>query len=417
MPGRHIGTRLVRVLAAVILLGVIGGCLQSNRQVHAAASLVQVNSTNSGTSPVSLTYTTPTSGHLLVVICGTDAAATITGPSGFSTAINESGDPAQGIFYKVSAGSEGSVSCSFSTGGQHAIQIYEYSGTEDVSPLDIAVSTGSTGSTSPASSGSVTTRNTNDLLLAAVMSDASSGIGSWSNSFIQETSTTSGGKPSTRLDTASADLSVSSTGTYSTAPAVSSGSNWRGQIVSFKIAPASTFSGDIVNSGTGASISSPSVLMTSVARGFGCQTATGTLPASGESIRLTNTNPSDSNGWTLTIAASSSNWSDAGSDTYSYNNSSGSPPGCSAGQLTVDPSSETITPESAPEYGCTSTGITKGSSTAFSGVTPITIASAGGTASHYCYWDFTGVNLSQKIPATQPSGSYSIGLTLTYAAL
>ena len=307
-------TRLARsfsVLFIVFLFLIFSFLIQSPHRVLAASSLVQVNSSNSGTSPYALSYTkTPVAGDLLVAICSTDAAATITPPSGFTTAINETGDPAQGIFYKVSAGNESSVSCSFSAGGTYAIQIYEYSGTENVNPLDVAITTGVINSTTPASSGSITTLNANDLLLAAITSDASSGLASWTNSFTQETATTSGGKPATRIDAGSADLAVSAVGTYSTAPAVQSGSNWRGQIVSFKIAPVPIFSGDIVNSSTGSSITSPNVVLGSVTTGFSCQTVTGTLPASGETIRLTNTTPSDNNGWTLTIAASTASWSD-----------------------------------------------------------------------------------------------------------
>jgi len=388
------------------------------QHVNAAASLVQVTSANSSTSPVSVTYSTAaTSGKLLIAICTSNAAATITAPTGFSTAINESGDPAQGIFYKVAAGGESSVSCSFSAGGTGAIQLYEYSGIENVSPLDVVNTTSSSGTTSPASSGTLTSNNTNDLLLAGIVSDASSGISSWANSFTQETGGTAGGNPAHRTSYASADLSVSSTSSYSTTATVGGGSNWRGQIAAFKIAPAPVFSGDIVD-GSGTSVSSPSITMTSTAIGFSCQTVTGTLGTSSQKIRITNTTPADNNGWNLTIGASSSNWSDGAGHSYAYNNSAGSPAGCTSGQLTVDPTTATITPETAPEYGCTTTGVSKyGSSTAFTSTSSATLITAGGTSSHYCYYDITGIGLSQKIPATQHSGSYSINLTLTLTAL
>ena len=410
------GCIIIRVGATLsIVLAVIAWSIP---KTDAAVSLVQATSTNSGTSPVSLSFsTTPTAGNLLVAICSADAAATISAPSGFSTVINESSDPAQAIFYKVSVGNETSISCGFSAGGDMAIQIYNYSGIENVTPLDAYNTSTSSGSTTPASTGSVSTNNASDLLIGAVTSDASSGIASWTNSFVQETATTSGGKPSTRLDAASADLSVSSSGSYSSLPAVQSGSNWRGQIAAFKIAPAASFGADIVNS-SGVSVSSPSVSMSAMSYAFACQTSTGTLGSASQKIRVTNTTPADSNGWNLTIGASSADWSDGAGHTYAYNNSAGSPAGCTSGQLTINPTAATITPESSPEYGCTNTGVSAyTASTAFTGSTPATIIQASPSSSHYCYWDITGITLSQTIPPVQPSGTYSINFTITLTAL
>lgn len=414
MPSLQVGLRTGGQAIAIVALFLI---MLLSPRVSAAATLVQVNSTTGSSSPTSLSYsTTPSSGDLLVAICSANAAATITGPSGFSTAINESGNPAQGIFYKTAVGTEGSISCSFSAGSTFAIQIYEYSGIENVSPLDAVNTTTSAGTTSPGSSGAVTTNNANDLLVASLTSDTNTAIGTWTNSFTQETQGTVGGNPSKRMAYASADLSAGSTGSYSTSPPVASGTNWRGQIAAFKIAPAQVFSVDIVNS-SGTPISSPSVSMSTVVAGFSCQTTSGTLGVSAQKIRVTNTTPADSNGWTLTIGASSSNWSDGSGHSYSYNDSSGSPAGCTNGQLSVNPTAASITPEASPEYGCTNTGVSAYSSaTSFTGSSQATLATAGSTSSHYCYWDITGITLSQKIPAKQHSGTYSINLTVTLTA-
>ena len=42
---------------------------------------------------------------------------------------------------------------------------------------------------------------------------------------------------------------------------------------------------------------------------------------------------------------------------------------------------------------------------------------AGATAETQCYWDFTGIDISQTIPGEKPGGVYSIGMTLTATAI
>jgi len=178
---------------------------------------------------------------------------------------------------------------------------------------------------------------------------------------------------------------------------------------------------DIVDSG-GSSVASPSVALSAVNLGFSCQTATATFGVASEKIRVTNTTAGAT--WTLTLAADSGStavWS-TGSLYYDFNDGGGSPTGCGdggdadgyAGQLTIDASGGTITPEG----GCSTTGLSLGSSTAFSeGVTDsITLLTAGATADTSCYWDLTGVSISQKIPAEQALGGYSLNMTLTVTA-
>lgn len=414
MPSLRFEFRTAGPAIAVIVTALM---LQLSPQAGAAATKVQVNSTTGAASPTSLSYSpAPSSGDLLVVICSANATATITGPSGFSTAINESGNPTQGIFYKTAVGTEGSVSCSFTAGASFAIQIYEYSGIENTAQLDGVNTTTSAGTTSPGSSGTVTTNNANDLLVASLMSDTNTAIGAWTNSFTQETQGTVGGNPSKRIAYAGADNSVSTTGSYSTSPPVASGTNWRGQIAAFKIAPPPVFSVDIVD-GSGSPVASPSVSMSNIVAGFSCQTTSGSLGISTQKIRVTNTTPANSNGWTLTIGASSSNWSDGNGHSYSYNDSTGSPAGCTNGQLSINPAAATIAPEASPEYGCSNTGVSAYSSTtAFTASSQATLATAGSTSSHYCYWDITNLVLSQKIPPKQHSGTYSINLTITLTA-
>lgn len=195
---------------------------------------------------------------------------------------------------------------------------------------------------------------------------------------------------------------------------------WTGTFAFYAFAGAPpVLSVDIVDSG-GSSVTSPSVTMSAVSSGNTCQTPTGTLGTSSEKIRVTNTTATP--GWSLTVAASggaTANWS-ASTSTYDFNDSGTS--GCIdsgdtdtiGGQLTMDASGGTVTAQS----GCNTTGITKGSSTAFvEGTTnAITILSASGSAGTGCYWDLTSVSLSQKIPSYQLPGSYTIQLTLTVTA-
>ncbi|MEK7152845.1 MAG: hypothetical protein AAB834_02780, partial [Patescibacteria group bacterium] len=187
------------------------------------------------------------------------------------------------------------------------------------------------------------------------------------------------------------------------------------------VPPAGSLNVDIVNSG-GTPVTSPSLAMAGVAASGSCQTTTGTFGVSAERIRITNTTGTP--GWSLSMAASAgatANWS-SGTATYDFNDGSGSPAGCGdgadadslAGQLSVDPSAGTL----AAQAGCSTTGVSLGSSSAFvQGTTDnITLASASGSADTGCYWEVTDVGLSQKIPSLQDDGSYSLQMTLTVVA-
>lgn len=176
---------------------------------------------------------------------------------------------------------------------------------------------------------------------------------------------------------------------------------------------------DVVDA-SGNTVSSPSISMDSIQASGTCQTSTGTLGSSSQKIRVTN--PTATPGWTLSIAATggaTSNWS-SGSSTYDFNDATSS--GCSdgadadslAGQLSLDPSAGTA----AAQSGCTTTGISKGSSSAFSqgSTDSITLMSASASAGTNCYWELTGVSLSQKVPELQAQGSYSMSMTVTVVA-
>lgn len=391
-------------------------------RVAAAPGLVQsAKASASATNPASASFPSAvTSGNLLVAICAYNASVTFIAPTGFSTAINQSGTVSLGIFYKVADGTESSVSCSFlNTSGSSTIMLHEFSGLRVANPLDAVNLTASSGTSATASSGSVTTTD-NDLLVAGMVADSSTTPGNWTSSFITTPlAGTTGGKPAFRSSFSSGYLTTSGTGTYSSTVSITSG-NWRGQIAAFKIAPAPLLSADIVDT-NGTSIVNPSVTFPVLNRSFSCVSNTGQLSNAAQKIRVTNTTTTP--GWSLSIAPTaggSALWTKSGTPAayYDFNDPGGS--GCNdsdgdsnGGQLSVVPTSATIT----PQQGCGATAINLLSgATGFSGSNAITLASSGASTPFYCYWDITGLSLAQKVPASQTAGTYSLGLTITVVA-
>jgi hypothetical protein len=404
---------------ACFVLAIAFVLVQLPLKATAAAVFVQTNNnvTNGGTS-VSVSYTAATTANnLLVAICGSSTNGTITGPSGFSSAINQAGTPSQGIFYKIAAGTETSITCSVAASSRLGIHIYEYSGIDTTTPYHN--SNFATGTSATASSGSVVTTNANTLLVAGLMADNGNGFTTWANTFSARNSFSNGGAASSRQSYGGADRMVTATGTYSTS-ATTSNSAWRGQIAAFNVASV-VLSVDIVNA-SGTTVASPSVGLTSATISFSCNTSTGTLGVSAQRIRVNNTTTNPA--WTIALAPTSgatSKWS-TGTLDYDFNDASGAPAGCAdgadadalAGQLSVSPAASTVTPQS----GCTSTGVTRGSNTAYAEgtVNSITLLTGSASASINCYWDLTTVGLSQKIPAETRPGSYTLSLTLTITA-
>lgn len=181
---------------------------------------------------------------------------------------------------------------------------------------------------------------------------------------------------------------------------------------------AGSLSVDIVDA-SGASVSTPSINMSGKTFDFSNQNSTGTFGVSSEKIRVNNTTASPS--WTLSLAAvggSGDYWN--GSTDYDYNDPSsnandGSDSDNLGGQMSLNPSVGTITPQS----GCSNTGVSLGSSSSYneeSSINSITLMSATSSASTNCYWDLTGISVSQSIPSEQPAGTYSINMVLTILA-
>lgn len=191
------------------------------------------------------------------------------------------------------------------------------------------------------------------------------------------------------------------------APAVQAATTANSQLT--QTINAGVLSTSILNA-SGGVVASPSFGMTAgTVSTTSQQTVTGTLGDNNQ--RLTVDNPGASNnGFSLTIAATggaAATWTD-GSKTYPFNAAS-----ASLGQLTVNATPGAITPVVG-----TSTGVTKGGPSTFSGGlnTPVTLLDAGSTSDDIWNGYLTGVSLSQTVPAATPAGSYTISLTQTVAA-
>jgi len=154
-----------------------------------------------------------------------------------------------------------------------------------------------------------------------------------------------------------------------------------------------------------------------------CSLQTATLGTSSQKIRINN--DLITNGWNVSMAATggpTALWT-SGSNTYDFNDPSGSPAGCGdggdadalAGQLRVNPTTQTVTPKA----GCSTTGLSTGTDTKFSqGITDaITLSAATSSSSRFCYWDITNIPLEQRIPAATAAGNYSLDMTVTMTAL
>lgn len=171
-------------------------------------------------------------------------------------------------------------------------------------------------------------------------------------------------------------------------------------------------------------VASPTFAMTTPNFSFSCQNSTGTVGSNTQRIYLDNPDAAD-NGWTVAIAATggaTALWQNGGSTQNFDFNDSGTA-GCAdtgdadtrAGQLTVNAAAGTITTDCT---SCSTTNITKGSSTAFNqGTTDsITLLNAAAASDDVGRWYLTGVGVSQTIPAEQPVDNYTINLTVTATA-
>lgn len=175
---------------------------------------------------------------------------------------------------------------------------------------------------------------------------------------------------------------------------------------------------DIVNS-SGVAVSTPSISMSGFGFSFADTVSNSVLGSADEKIRVDNA--SSNAGWALSISAfngPTALWED-GIKKYDFNDptssvSDGPDSDSYGGQMTFNPSSGSLTPKS----GCANTGLTLGSLASFSEgvVNSINLVNASSNAGLNCYWDLTGVDVSQSVPGEQIEGNYSISLMLSVIA-
>lgn len=161
-----------------------------------------------------------------------------------------------------------------------------------------------------------------------------------------------------------------------------------------------------VRNGSNGVVAAPSFAMSAATVSTSQQTVSGTFGTAAQRISVDNPGGAN-NGWTLTLNATTpgtGTWT-SGANSYAYNGTA------AAGQLTVDPSVANLT----SSVGA-STGITKGSSAAFSGTNAITLLNAAAASDDIWNGYLTGVGLSQTIPGATPAGSYSLSVTQTVTA-
>lgn len=186
---------------------------------------------------------------------------------------------------------------------------------------------------------------------------------------------------------------------------------------------AGTLSVDIVD-GSYNTVASPAVAMTAATFSFACQQSTGTFGTATEQIYVQNPDAADS-GWTVSIAGSATTalWASSGPD-FDFNDptSSGCSDGADAdsfgGQMGLNPNAGTLAVGGCSS--CTTTNVTKGSSSAFSeGTTDsITVLSGAAGSDDIGDWTLQGVSVTQEIPGEQPAASdYNITLVLSIVAL
>jgi len=173
-----------------------------------------------------------------------------------------------------------------------------------------------------------------------------------------------------------------------------------------------------------ATVATPGVAFPPIAYGFLCQTNTGTLGTATQQIYITNPGVAN-NGWTANIAGSATTavWDGTPAD-YDFNDASGA--GCTdgadadtvGGQMTINPATGTIAVGQC--VGCTTTGVTLGTSTAYvEGTTnTVTLLTAAAGADDIGDIKLTGVTVTQKIPAQQAAAAdYDINMVLSVLAI
>lgn len=178
-------------------------------------------------------WATPTSGNLIVVSANSDA--TVSTPTGYTAGPSVVDGNGAYLFWKVSDGTESTVTVTPGSAANTAMTACEYSGNA-ASPLDVSNSStisGSAGTTT--TSVSVTTTAANALVIAvALIHSGLSGTAatspSWTNSFVNQVTATNGNTTIT-TDTFYAELIQGNAGAVSTSASWTNSANDRQELV------------------------------------------------------------------------------------------------------------------------------------------------------------------------------------------
>lgn len=206
------------------------------RSQSALVAYVQKKSGLANSSSVSASFSsTPVEGNLMVAVVGNWDARTVTGPSGWTTALNEGNNsPGLSVFYKIAgAGEATGVSASFSSSTYVGIQLLEFSDVDPNSPLEDVVS--ASGTSSSIGFGSVDVAGDNAVLVAAAVDRYEQSFSSWSNSFSEQFD-----YDHNRLLSSSATnygvayRLVTSPGTYTTSASTTFSKAYRTQLLAFR---------------------------------------------------------------------------------------------------------------------------------------------------------------------------------------
>ena len=193
-------------------------------------------------------WATPTTGNLLVASGNADATITMT-TAGFTAGPSIVDGNGAYTWYKIAAGTESTITITPSSAADTVLTVAEYSGVA-ASPLDASNSStiASTLGTST-SSASVTSTASADLILGFALLHAVNNTAplptspSWTNSFVNQLSATTGNTTGTSCVTFMGELlPAGAAGSYSTV------ASWTNQcfdrqfvIIAFKAATGSTF--------------------------------------------------------------------------------------------------------------------------------------------------------------------------------
>ena len=215
-------------------------------KVSAQATLVQAATPAGAGTATSVTgafTSAPTPGNVIVAIVGDSAGAATFTPSpatGWRQDILVTTGPSISIFHRIVPNSPPSSYTFLATSGNLGLQLYELGG------LDTAANTlaslvdnagGNNGTGNSVNSGSVTTTNANDFLIAGLVANrnhAAPNFSSPTNGFAEFSGAdfTGGSAPSTAF--AGLYRGVTATGTFDTTETTGNSPAWAGAIVAFK---------------------------------------------------------------------------------------------------------------------------------------------------------------------------------------